>query len=125
MACMLFVFSMRRFLRNNSLSITFFLLFLFSIGGQAYTGYREYNKELKEENAPAITFAAYLSSGHFIQSTFENWESEFLQMAMFVWLSIFLYQKGSSESKKFDGTDEVDKEPSARKKNVPWPVKKG
>jgi len=116
---------MRRYFRNNSLSITFFVLFLISITGQGYTGYREFNKELKEKNIPAVTFSAYLSSGHFIQSTFENWESEFLQMAMFVWLSIFLFQKGSSESKKFDGTDEVDREPSARKKNVPWPVKKG
>ncbi|HEX2684316.1 MAG TPA: DUF6766 family protein [Ferruginibacter sp.] len=116
---------MRSFFRNNGLSITFFILFLVSIAGQTFTGYRQYNKELKEKHVAVIPFARYLSSGHFIQATFENWESEFLQMGMFVFLSIFLFQKGSSESKKFDGTDEVDKEPSPRKKNAPWPVKKG
>jgi hypothetical protein len=116
---------MRKFFRNNSLAITFFMLFLFSIAGQVYNGYKEYNKERKEQKIPPVQFPGYLSSGHFFQSTFENWESEFLQMAMFVWLTIFLFQKGSSESKKFDGSDETDREPSARKKNVPWPVKKG
>jgi hypothetical protein len=67
----------------------------------------------------------YISSGHFLQSTFENWESEFLQMALFVILTMFLYQKGSSESKDPDKEEEVDREPNPRRRNAPWPVKKG
>lgn len=67
----------------------------------------------------------YSTSGHFIQATFENWESEFLQMALFVILTISLRQKGSSESKKCEGKEEVDREPSAKRKGAPWPVKKG
>ena len=67
----------------------------------------------------------YLFSGHFLQATFENWESEFLQMALFVILTMFLYQKGSSESKDPDKKEEVDREPNPRRKNAPWPVKKG
>ena len=70
-------------------------------------------------------FGAYLSSGHFLEATFENWESEFLQMALYVTLSMFLYQKGSAESKDPDKEEEVDREPNKRRKNVPWPVKKG
>src|SRR4030095_2578808 len=66
-----------------------------------------------------------LTSGHFLQATFENWESEFLQMALFVILTIFLYQKGSSESKALDKPEEVDAEPSPRKKDAPWPVRSG
>jgi hypothetical protein len=66
-----------------------------------------------------------LTSGHFLQATFENWESEFLQMALFVLLSIFLYQKGSSESKDPESEEEVDKEPNPAKEDVPWPVKAG
>jgi hypothetical protein len=66
-----------------------------------------------------------MSSGHFLQATFENWESEFLQMALFVVLTISLRQKGSSESKSCDGPEEVDREPSAKRKGAPWPVKKG
>jgi hypothetical protein len=40
-------------------------------------------------------------------------------------LTIFLQQKGSSESKDLDKEEEVDREPSAKRKNVPWPVSKG
>jgi uncharacterized protein DUF6766 len=116
---------MKKFLYHNSLSIVFFLLFIFALVGQAICGLKEYDKELIEQGASAINMQKYLSSGHFLQSTFENWESEFFQMALFVWLTIFLRQKGSSESKGFSGEEEVDREPSARRKDVPWPVKKG
>lgn len=116
---------MVRFIKNNSLSIVFLSLFLVAIVGQFITGMSEYNKERKEEGRPAVTAAQYLSSGHFIESTFENWESEFLQMALFVWLTIFLYQKGSSESKTFEEGEEVDREPSAGKPGAPWPVRQG
>ena len=116
---------MKTFIRNNSLSICFILLFLGAMAGQLIFGFEEHNKELLEENAPAITLLPYLSSGHFLQATFENWESEFLQMALFVIMTIFLQQKGSSESKDFDKAEEVDREPSANRKDAPWPVRKG
>jgi hypothetical protein len=66
-----------------------------------------------------------MTSGHFLQSTFENWESEFLQMALYVILTIFLFQKGSSESKDPEGKEPVDREPNPKKKDAPWPVKQG
>jgi hypothetical protein len=116
---------MKKFLRNNGLSITFFLLFLFSLAGQAVTGLKEHNEETVEEGGQPVGFAEYLKSGHFLQATFENWESEFLQMALFLILSMFLYQKGSSESKDPDKEEEVDREPNPRRKNAPWPVKRG
>ncbi len=116
---------MKRFFKNNSLSIVFWILFLLSLTGQVITGFKEYNKERTEDGQAPIAVSRYFSTGHFIESTFENWESEFLQMALFVWLTIFLYQKGSSESKKMDGTDEVDREPDPNRKAAPWPVKKG
>ena len=46
-------------------------------------------------------------------------------MALFVILTISLYQKGSSESKSINKNEEVDREPSAKRKNAPWPVKQG
>lgn len=115
---------MRKFFKNNGLSVAFLLLFLFSLIGQTITGLHEYNKEREEEGAAAVALPVYLKSGHFLQATFENWESEFLQMALFVVLTVSLYQKGSSESKKFE-PEEVDREPSAKRKGAPWPVKKG
>jgi hypothetical protein len=113
------------FLYKNSLTIVFLILFVLSLVGQFFTGFVEYNDELKNDHYPAITLAHYLLSGHFISATFENWESEFLQMALFVILTRTLRQKGSSESKKLEGKEEVDEEPDLSKEDAPWPVHKG
>jgi hypothetical protein len=116
---------MKTFFKNNGLSITFFLLFVVSLIGQVITGLKEHNQEVVDQGGAPLTLAAYLVSGHFLQATFENWESEFLQMALFLILSVFLYQKGSSESKDPDKEEDVDREPNPLKKDAPWPVKKG
>ena len=116
---------MKKLLRNNGLCISFFVLFIGAMIGQTIFGFEEHNKELIEEGGKAIDLSAYFVSGHFIESTFENWESEFLQMGLFVLLTIFLMQKGSSESKDLDKEEEVDREPSPTRKGAPWPVKKG
>jgi hypothetical protein len=116
---------MKKILRNNGLSIVFLMLFVVSLVGQVFTGLQQHNEEMKDEGGQQVGLGAYLTSGHFLQATFENWESEFLQMALFVWFSMFLYQKGSSESKDPEGENEVDKEPDPSQKDAPWPVKKG
>jgi hypothetical protein len=116
---------MKKFLKDNGLSIVFFLLFLFSIMGQAFTGLKEHNQEMAEEGGQQLSMGAYLVSGHFLQATFENWESEFFQMALFVIFTMFLFQRGSSESKDPDKEEEVDREPNPKKKDAPWPVKQG
>ena len=79
---------MKKWFRNNGLSIVFVLLFLFALIGQALTGWKEHNKEREEDAQPALDLSSYLSTGHFIQATFENWESEFLQMALFADLAL-------------------------------------
>lgn len=116
---------MRSFFRNNGLSIIFLGLFMITLTGQFFTGFIEHNKQRKEDGQQPVSLASYLSSGHFIQATFENWESEFFQMALFVVLTVSLRQKGSSESKKIDEPEAVDREPSPNRKDAPWPVHKG
>lgn len=116
---------MKKIWKNNGLSIVFIIIFLLSMTGQIFTGLIEYNKEMLEKSGETVSLASYFFTGHFIEATFENWESEFLQMGLFVILSIHLYQKGSSESKDPDKEEAVDKEPNFNKKNIPWPVKKG
>lgn len=116
---------MKTFVKNNSLSIVFFFFFLVSLVAQAVTGLKEHNEEMMNEGGQVEAMGQYIFSGHFLQATFENWESEFLQMAVFLVFSMFLYQKGSSESKDPDKEEEVDREPNPRRKNAPWPVKKG
>ena len=116
---------MKTFIRNNGLSICFLLLFAGAMIGQIIFGFQENNKELIEDGSAAISLSSYLISGHFFQATFENWESEFLQMALFVIFTIFLMQKGSSESKDLDEEEEVDRIPSPIRTDAPWPVRKG
>ena len=116
---------MKAFFRDNGLSIVFCLLFVIAMGGQIITGQREHNEEVAAEGGKPVGFREYLTSGHFIQSTFENWESEFLQMALFLILTTFLYQRGSAESKDPDKEEEVDREPDPKKKDAPKAVKKG
>ena len=93
--------------------------------GQVITGLHEYNEERKKNHVDEVAVANYFSTGHFYQTTFENWESEFLQMAMYVLLTVWLRQEGSSESKKLGEEEAVDREPNPKKKNAPWPVRKG
>ena len=95
-----------------------------SLGGQIYTGWLEHNEFLADYKQPPQTCLQYLQSGHFLQATFENWESEFFQMALFVIFTIFLRQQGSSESKKC-GDDNFDKEDLIPEKDSPLSVKKG
>lgn len=116
---------MKKFWKENSLSIVFLLLFIIAIIGQYITGYHVYLNELADAEGELISLSQYISSGHFMQATFENWESEFLQMALFVLLTISLRQVGSSESKRPGKKEKVERKPNPNKHDVPWPVKQG
>jgi hypothetical protein len=96
----------------------------FSFTGQIYTGWMEHNDFLKDYGIAAIPLHQYLYSGHFLQATFENWESEFFQMGLFVILTIFLRQQGSSESKPCD-EKLYDPQDLVAKPDSPLSVKKG
>jgi hypothetical protein len=111
--------------KNNGLSITLFVLFAGTLVGQSVAGHRFHNQEQRDHGAPEIAYGEYLRSPAFIEATAENWESEFLQMAFYVILTVFLFQKGSSESKDPEGEESVDREPDPTRKGAPWPVKKG
>jgi len=112
------------FLYRNSLTITFLSLAVITIVAQVFTGLQQYNDFLNDYHQNSVGISQYLTSGHFIEATFENWESEFLQMGLFVWFTVFLRQKGSSESKAFEGKEEVDREPRNHP-DAPWAVRKG
>src|SRR4029453_1356951 len=117
---------MRRVLRDNGLSITMFALFLVFLVAQSIAGYRATNSDNTQHRQPPQSYGQYLTSGAFMEATFENWESEFLQMGAYVVLPALLIQRGSPESKKPDG-DEVDTDPRDRRdaQDVPGPVKRG
>ena len=116
---------MRRVLRDNGLSMTMFALFLIFLVGQSIAGYKANNSDNQQHRQPPESYGDYLTSGAFVEATFENWESEFLQMGALVVLSVFLYQKGSPESKDPDADEEVDREGDPRRPEAPWPVRAG
>ena len=113
--------------KRNGLSIVLFAMFLFTFAAQALTGFKEHNKDELAHGRDAVPMSVYLTSGHFWEATGENWESEFLQMALFVILTTFLYQRGSAESKRVDTIEEVDLDPRefSKQEDVPGPVRRG
>jgi hypothetical protein len=118
----------RRFLTDNGLTLVFLGLFFTTfIAGQAFTGHREYNNEQSEHGQETVSFGEYLGTGHFREATFENWESEFLQMGSYVLLTAFLIQRGSAESKKppDEGENPQDTDPRTVRvrADTPWPVR--
>jgi len=116
--------SVSKFLYENGLSLVVLVLIVLTLLGQTFTGWHDYNDELQQMQLRELSLDQYLGSGHFIEATFENWESEFLQMGLYVLLTVWLRQKGSSESKKLYGEEEVDREPKPDK-DAPWPVRTG
>lgn len=56
-------------------------------------------EDARRHAQPDLTLFTYAASPQFLSSVFENWESEFLQMAAYVVLTAFLIQRGSAESK--------------------------
>ena len=113
-------------LRNSKLAYASFALFALFLVAQSLTGWRAYDADQREHHEPTVGYAQYLTTGHFVEATFENWESEFLQMAAFVLLTVFLVQRGSAESKQ-EGDDPSDEDPASHADNpdAPWPVRRG
>ena len=118
---------MRRILHEHGLTITLLVMFFFSIIGQAIAGAHAYDDDQRDHGQPEVGVLGYLTTGQFVESVFENWESEFLQMGVYVLLTAYLYQKGSAESKAPDEPEEVDEDPRAARgrPDAPWPVRRG
>jgi hypothetical protein len=90
---------MRRVLRENSLSLAFLAIFLAALVGQSFAGHRVYNEDAALHGSETISYGRYLYSSHFGQAVLENWQSEYLQFALFILATIWLLQRGSNESK--------------------------
>jgi hypothetical protein len=113
-------------LRNSLLLVVFFAFFLTTWTGQTISGHRVFNEDQVEHGETEITLQEYVTTGHWLEATMENWESEFLQMGAYVLLTVWFRQKGSAESKKLDAEEDVDKDPlDDVRPDSPWPVRKG
>jgi hypothetical protein len=120
--------SLRRFAHDNGLLLTNLGLFAAFFIGMVVSGAATYNQQQQEHgSAEHVSIWEYLHTGDFVEATFENWESEFLQMGMYVVLTAFLFQKGSSESKPMGARAPQDADPRRAKikPDTPWPVRRG
>jgi hypothetical protein len=90
----------KKALRNNGLSLFFGLIFLLALLGQGLTGHALFNEEQLASGMEEISLAQYLTSSNFAVDVSENWQSEYLQFLLFIYVTIWLLQKGSPESKE-------------------------
>ena len=114
-----------RFLKQNSLSVVFLVLFLAAVIGQAIAGHSDLNEDQDRHGDPRISLARYLVSSEFGVAVMENWQSEYLQFTLFVLLTVWLLQRGSPESKELDNagreSDEKQKVgPYAQQNSPRW-----
>jgi hypothetical protein len=88
------------FVRNNALSLAFGALFLITLVGQAISGVADFNAEQVADGLPQVGFLDYVTSSSFAVDVMENWQSEYLQFLLYILATVWLVQKGSSESKE-------------------------
>jgi hypothetical protein len=92
----------RRFLRENSLSLFFGAIFVLALVGQAFTGHAEFNNQQLADGLPQISLGRYVTSSDFATDVTENWQSEYLQFLLYILATVWFLQKGSPESKELD-----------------------
>jgi hypothetical protein len=114
-----------RFIKDNSLSLGFGVLFLVTLVGQALSGVAYFNAGRVSEGLEQIPLLRYVSSSSFAVDVMENWQSEYLQFFLYVFATVWLVQRGSAESKEPDKTGtETDEEQKvgqhAREDSPPW-----
>jgi hypothetical protein len=90
----------RKFAYENGITLFFLAIFLLALGAQAIAGYHAFNQDQVQHNSSQISFGAYLTSSAFGQAVMENWQSEYLQFTLFIFITIWLVQRGSPESKE-------------------------
>ena len=118
---------MIRWAREHGLVLVNAALFLLFLVGMTLTGWQVSNEEALTHGEVAASLGGYLASGDFWEAVSENWESEFLQMASYVAFTIFLFQKGSSESKPIGEPAPQDEDPRTHQDDpdAPWAVRRG
>jgi hypothetical protein len=100
-----------RWIKDNSLSLGFGVLFVVTLVGQAFSGAAAFNADRISEGLEQISLLRYVTSSSFAVDVMENWQSEYLQFFLYVFATVWLVQRGSAESKEPEKTGpETDRE---------------
>jgi hypothetical protein len=118
---------LKAWIHDRGLTIVLMAMFVVALAGQVIAGHWEYNDARTAHGDEAVALSRYFMTGHLWEAVFENWESEFLQMAVFILLTTCLVQKGSPESRRPHIKELVDADPRrfADAPDAPWPVRRG
>jgi hypothetical protein len=116
---------MRGWIRDNSLSLFFLVIFLAALVGQAIAGHILHNEDAIAHHSSTMSFWRYIVSSDFGNAVMENWQSEYLQFILFMLATVWFIQRGSPESKPpGQAGTESDKEqkigPHAREDSPKW-----
>ena len=90
---------MRKFLHDRSLALVLALLTLVILGGQSFAGHRNYNEQQMQMHSSTISYPRYLVSSDFYDNVMSNWQSEFLQISLYVIFAVWFRQRGSAVSR--------------------------
>jgi Domain of unknown function (DUF6766) len=93
---------LRRFAAENGLSLFFGVIFLAALVGQSFAGQHAFNADQLAHDGRTLSWLDYVLSPDFGGAVLENWQSEFLQFTLFILATVWLVQKGSNESKRFE-----------------------
>ena len=88
------------FLRANALTLAFGFVFLATLVGQALSGVADFNAQQVANGLEQVSLLEYVTSSSFGVDVMENWQSEYLQFFLYIFATVWLVQRGSSESKK-------------------------
>jgi hypothetical protein len=89
-----------RWIRHQGLSLFFFAIFLVTLIGQSVVGLLAYNEDQQSHGAPPVSYVEFVTSSDFVVDVAENWQSEYLQFFLLILATVWLVQKGSTESKQ-------------------------
>ena len=68
------------------------------MGGQSYSGWQSYDQQQRAQHQPTVSYPRYLVSSDFYDNVMSNWQSEFLQVSLYVMFAVWFRQRGSAES---------------------------
>jgi len=94
-----------RFWRDYSLSIAVGALFIASFILHIIFGWFQYVADQQDQGSVPTLFGLHGYVTYFGEWTFQNWQSEFLEVLVLIVLTSYLVHKGSPESK--DGDEEM------------------
>jgi hypothetical protein len=88
--------------RDYGLSLVFGAIFLLALLGESIAGLALYNNDQLGSGGDPVSFWQYVTSSSFAADVAENWQSEYLQFFLYIFLTVWLVQRGSTESKELD-----------------------